>query len=80
MLLPNGCKVFMSEQGIKKWAKGGGYDSNPIGVVGKLFHEENFDRDFVYKVRWDNGYGNSYREGDLIQADSLTETDYDNIV
>ncbi len=48
----------------------GDYGSNPVwngkeGQVSGLVTNVDLDSDFCYQVRWDNGYCNSYKVGDL---------------
>ena len=67
-LLPVNTKVVLSHKGKKRWGPSFG---NPHDVVGTLIQnnlpisldEEGLE--FVYKVRWDNGYDNVYANIDL---------------
>jgi len=56
-----GDRVRLSEQGKALWAKG---ESNP-DCEGTVAVDGFWSDGFTDSVDWDNGRGNSYREGDL---------------
>jgi hypothetical protein len=45
--------------------------NNPRGVEGTIINDKHPILNFKYKVQWDNGGHNSYREGDLVLAENL---------
>ena len=59
--------------------------SNPAGVTGVIYNiDENAKNGYIYKVKWDEEYGNDYREVDLFKVKptkkkTITRTDIEDI-
>lgn len=67
MNFKKGDRVKLSQQGIEEWNLGNDDKTNPANMGGTLLLlRDRHPRNFLYEVRWDNNFENSYKEGDLV--------------
>lgn len=78
-MLKIGDRVYLTKQGDAVWNRGSLFglqsnlylDPNPVGVEGTIVESDITwisdlgEEPFKYRVAWDNGSFNAYREGDI---------------